>query len=253
LNEQDFTAFSAALGDLASLYGKAMQPTAVAMYFRALAAHSIGEVVGAMDAHVKDEAACRFFPLPGQLAGQIKAVQADDGRPGAEEAWAIAVAAQDERVTIVWTDEIAQAMASAKPIMDMGDEVGARMAFKEAYLRLVAEARQRRAPMQWVAALGHDEAGRASALREAAAKGRVVAGLDDLLALPAPRGSAPLLLEGPELIGMPDHIRVRLKAVRDQMTRMLDEPGMDAAEKARTEALKAAANQRVEAYTGGAV
>jgi hypothetical protein len=224
--------------------------TATGMFFNALARYPMAEVRAAMNAHISDPQRGRFVPTPADILAQLDLMASNDGRPGVEEAWAIAVSGKDERVTIVWTDEIAQAMASAKPIMDLGDEVGARMAFKEAYARLVADARQQRRPMRWVAALGHDEAGRASALREAAAKGRVVAGLDDLLALPAPRGA--LLLEGPELVGMPDHIRARLQAVRDQMTRLLDEPGIDAVEKARTADLKAEAKRRVAAYLEGA-
>jgi hypothetical protein len=38
---------------------------------------------------------------------------------------------------VVWTDEIVQALAVAKPLLDARDKVAARMAFCQAYERLV--------------------------------------------------------------------------------------------------------------------
>lgn len=56
----------------------------------------------------------------------------------------------------MWTAECAEAYSLAKPVMALGDEVGARMAFKEAYVRLVAAARAERRPAAWTASIGWD-------------------------------------------------------------------------------------------------
>jgi dephospho-CoA kinase len=104
---------------------------------------------------------------------QIEARAGDDGRPGAEEAFAQALAAADEAETVVWTVETAEAWGVAQKVLATGDEVGARMAFREVYTRLVAEARAARRPVQWLTALGHDRNRHADALRKAADLGRI--------------------------------------------------------------------------------
>jgi hypothetical protein len=102
------------------------------------------------------------------------------GHPGAEEAWSIvAKALTDEQVTIVWTQQIAEAFGRALDLND--DPVAARMAFKETYTRLVAEAREAGTRVTWTATLGWDAAGRDGPLQDAVCKGRLtqahVAGL----------------------------------------------------------------------------
>ena len=73
----------------------------------------------------------------------------DDGRPGADEAWAIALEALDEACSVVWCGEIQQAFAIARPVLVAGDKIGARMAFRNAYDRLVRDARVQRKPERW--------------------------------------------------------------------------------------------------------
>lgn len=118
------------------------------------------------------------------------------GHPGPEEAWAmVARCLNDERVTVVWTDEMAAAFGVALNLQD--DEVAARMAFKEAYARLVAEARSAGKPVRWTPSLGWDHGARAGVLEEAVRLGRLsaehVAGL-----LPAP--PKPLSVEFQKLL-----------------------------------------------------
>ena len=74
-----------------------------------------------------------FAPLP---AGISKRCQLLDGRPGVEESWALALSSRDEADTVVWTKECAEAFASCQTVLLLGDEIGARMAFKEAYIGL---------------------------------------------------------------------------------------------------------------------
>lgn len=159
--------------------------TNTTLWFRSLSAHSIEVVRAAFSAHVRDPQRGRFVPSPADILAQIQAAEEADGRPGPEEAWSIALRSNDEFATVVWTQEIAQAKLAAQPMLDIGDEVGARMAFREAYNRIVAEARSAGIPPAWTASLGFDADARETALRQAAAAGRIPA-------LPAPEAQ-PLL------------------------------------------------------------
>lgn len=107
----------------------------------------------------------------GVLTVQDVVSRIDDGRPGAEEAWAMLP--KDEAVSAVWTEEMRAGAAAASPLLAVGDKVGARMAFKEVYGAAVASARDNRVAPQWSATLGHDANGRAAALSQAVSMGRI--------------------------------------------------------------------------------
>lgn len=200
MREADFDQFGSLLDAVCSLLSRGNyvpSATNTALWFRALQSHPIEAVRAAFDAHVKDPQRGRFVPTPADVIAQLDGLAADDSRPGAEEAWAIVQAGADEGATLVWTDEMGQAWGIAKPVLDGGDEVGARMAFREAYNRLVAEARKASRPAAWRATLGHDQQRREAAIRDAVLAGRLVA--DEVLhLLPAPLAAADQmpLLEG---------------------------------------------------------
>lgn len=107
------------------------------------------------------------------VADIIQRCQAEDGRPGKDEAWSIGLESSDEYGTAVMTLEIQQAMAAAKVILDEGDQVGARMAFMSAYERLVRESRQINKPVEWIVSLGFDKDRRATAIQQAAQLNRI--------------------------------------------------------------------------------
>lgn len=111
--------------------------------------------------------------VKGLLTVQDVISRVDDGRPGVEEAWAMLPT--DESKTVVWTDEMASAWGVARPLLEAGDKVGARMAFKEAYAVAVAKARDERLRPKWTASLGDDKYGREPVLMEAVQKGRLSA------------------------------------------------------------------------------
>lgn len=96
-----------------------------------------------------------------------------DERPEADEAWAIAVRAADERETVVWTKEIAEAWAMALPVFQLDDVVGARMAFKATYGRLIDHARAIGQFPQWVISQGFDAARRLEVTNDAVRNGRL--------------------------------------------------------------------------------
>lgn len=197
MTDQDLPAFSQALNAmlLTLSHGKTeAAPFVAAMWFETLRPYSLPQVTTGMTAHMRNPSTGRTLPIPADIVAQIEGAAADDGRLGANEAWAIALDARHESATVVWTDEMAEAWASARPVMELGDEVGARMAFLSAYERCCKDARAAGRRVRWVASLGHDESQRARALQAAAAAGRVVIGgvADDIPALPAPRAAIAL-------------------------------------------------------------
>jgi hypothetical protein len=109
--------------------------------------------------------------VKGILTIQDVVSRVDDGRPGAEEAWA--QMPFDESQSVVWTDEMANAFGVARGLLDEGDKVAARMAFKEAYVRLVGESRDRGLAVTWSPSLGHDKNGHDAVLADAVARGRL--------------------------------------------------------------------------------
>ena len=86
----------------------------------------------------------------------------DDGRPGVEEAWALCPVGEAQ--TVVWSDEMCKAFMIAD---QSTDKIAARMAFKEAYTKMVTEARANHIPVKWTVSLGHEVSGRDAPLLEA--------------------------------------------------------------------------------------
>lgn len=107
------------------------------------------------------------------LAAILQRVQASDGRPGKDEAWAIAMTTNDEFETVVLTDEIQLALAAAKPVLDAGDKIGARMAFISAYERFVGQARTDANPVNWHVSVGFDANRRIQAVTKAVEMKRI--------------------------------------------------------------------------------
>lgn len=199
MNAADKPQFMQLLAETLAAYGKPLPEAAMARAWLAnLEPYPLPVVRAALDAYRDTNG--EFAPVPAGIAMRCKLL---DGRPGAEEAWAIALTSRSEADTVVWTAECAEAFALASPILALGDEVGARMAFKETYARKVAEARAERRPAVWAASVGWDAAGRDAALRRAATAG----------VLPAPAAQA--LLSGPTGEAPSDDVaRAQLAAVK---------------------------------------
>jgi hypothetical protein len=237
MNESDFDDFCAVLDGVCTLLSRgAYQPNAAssALFFRSMQAYPLSAFRKALDAHMADPQRGRFVPVPADLIAQIDGAAADDGRPGAEEAWAIAVRSTDESATIVWTEEIAQAWGVCSTVMQLGDEVGARMAFKEAYNRMVTDARRIQKPARWTPTLGHDVNQRREALARAETAGLLPCGEALRLAPPTavPNGALPLLLassvqhqvaKGDEAISDPKEIKRRAALLKARLVK----PGQD--------------------------
>lgn len=151
----------------AEAVGAQITPAAAALIAGDLSRYDM-QAVGLALAEVRRTARGRFS------AGDVLAALARrDGRPHGDEAWAIALSALDERITVALNDEIRMALAAARPVIDAGDMIAARRSFLMAYERLVADARESAVPAQWEISLGSDKSGRALGIQEAVRLGRL--------------------------------------------------------------------------------
>lgn len=196
------------------LAAQEIRPTALALLAEDLQAYGRDRVLRGLDL-CRREFSGKLTP-----AVIIEKIQQADGRPGVGEAWAIAIGAADERNTVVWTPEIAQAWAAACPLYGC-DKFGARKAFEEAYQRATRTAIGEHKPVTWKPSIGWDAQVRDTALTEAVAKGLLthdaVAGF-----LPAPAASGVGAAVAGLLTGKVDNVkayneqqRARLAAARD--------------------------------------
>lgn len=210
----------------AEVLGHEMRPSAGVLIADDLAAYPIGEIRQAL-------ARCRA-----ELHGRLTLAAILERMPSANahllpnEAWALALTSTDEQETVVWTPEIAKAFGAARPVLDGGDKVGARMAFIAAYERELALAKAESRRPEWQASLGHDPQRRQLVLEEAVAAGR----------LPAPKVQ--------HLLPPPDEpptkqAQAQRAHVVAQLRELINRPGQEAARK-RAEAREQEERRRAE-------
>lgn len=149
-----------------TMYGRECPVTAQRLWWAAMAPYAFDDVRRAFSAHLTGKRG-QFAPLPADILQNLRAVS---GHLSTEEAWALALESTDEAVTVVWTDEIAQALAAARPCLEAGDKFGASKAFASAYERSMQQA----APQPvWRVSLGDDKAHRIIAMEAAHKLGRL--------------------------------------------------------------------------------
>ena len=197
LDEQDKDWLIETLGAMMELAGQQVRPAALSLLAGDLT-HLPRPALELALARIRAE-----YRGPILTSTVLQYVDHAMGRLLPAEAYALALSSTDDRATIVWTNEIAEAWAVAAPLLNAGDKFGSRQAFMESYARLTGEARAlRRFPTVQVS-LGHDPEGRTRALQEAITAGRLPGGVEalpdvvrDQLQLPAPRDV--LALPAPE-------------------------------------------------------
>lgn len=138
---------------------------AAALIASELATYDQAQVAGALRKCMRE--------LKGRLTLAVILEKLDDGRPGPEEAWAMIPL--DEAASVVWTEEMAEAFGIVGPLLADGDRIAARMAFREAYTRLLSVSRDARKPVRWTPSLGHDPRGRDAVVQDAVRLGRLSA------------------------------------------------------------------------------
>lgn len=143
-------------------YGKPLpEASLLDAWFDFLKPFSLQVIARAFIAHCDDS---DFPPVPAVISRRCKQM---DGRPTPDEAWAIAISGRDESETVVWTSEIAEAFSACRPVLETGDKIGARIAFKDTYTRIVTESRVLGHSVKWDVSLGHDSTKRFMALEKA--------------------------------------------------------------------------------------
>lgn len=197
--DDDFDSFTSMLDSVSGMISRGRYtPSAdhAAVFFAALRPYSLADVSAGFTAHVRDPERGKFAPTPADVIAQIDAARSD-GRPGAEEAWAMVPLSEAQ--TVVWTNEMAEAFGIASPLLQAGDKIAARMAFREAYERIVDQAKRAGRRPVWVPSLGHDLQQRKQALTAAVQKGLLTAEAahDACPALPLP-DSQRVLLPAPQ-------------------------------------------------------
>lgn len=146
----------------AELCGTAISETAGKVLLSDLESYPETQVEGALKK-------CRR-ELQGRLTLPAILTRLDDGRPGAYEAWAMIP--KDEADSAIVNDEIMAAWGTCRELYYV-DKVGASMAFREAYSRLIAEARAIQKPVNWWLTPGSDSAGRVAAIEDAIHAGKI--------------------------------------------------------------------------------
>ena len=142
----------------------------IMMVFDVLSGYPLSTVKAALKMHSQKS---RFAPTPADI---VEIISSGDGRPTADEAWATALTSNDEAETVVWTDEISQAMGmGAGDILADGDKIAARMAFRDSYTRLVQDARDDCRPVRYWVSLGHSKERRSAVSENAVVRGLISA------------------------------------------------------------------------------
>lgn len=147
----------------AELCGRTFSEAAARVFVADLARFPEAAVIGAL-------ARCRR-EVRGALTVQDVVSRLEDGRPGVEQAWAQVPVSESQ--SAVWTDEMAHAFGAALPLIDRGDMVAARMAFKESYTEAVNRARDAGQAVNWTVTLGFDPQGRKHVIEAAVKDGRL--------------------------------------------------------------------------------
>lgn len=169
------------------------------VWWSALLQYSIEDVSAAFSRYATRG---KFPPKPADILEILDKIK-PDGRPSADEAWAIAPKTEDASAVI--SDEMAEALSVAQPLIESRDLIAARMAFKAAYERAVEANKLRGIPPKWFPSLGSNPHERERAIADAVRLGRLrpehgAALLPPERAIPMlEQAGKPLLLEGRKL------------------------------------------------------
>lgn len=187
MNNNEKRQFLEAITGCAVIYRVELKNPQIAMYWEILKDYDLDQVLGAITRHMKS---AKFFPAPVELLEYIPAASANQ-HIGADEAWAIVIESFDEESTVVMTPQIAEARGIALPIFQSSDEVGARVAFRDAYNRIIKTSPS----PKWFVSEGFDKARKADAVANAIQLGRLTAGSDSKYRLEAPKATVAGLIE----------------------------------------------------------
>ena len=173
--------FAELLGQMMELFGRELTESAARLWWGAFKDLPFEVVANGISQYIRHG---KYPPKPGDVRELIESAARSEW-PTAEEAWAGAQDAADEDRTVVWTLEAGKAFHDvAEPLLSSGDHVSARMAFKDAYERLVREAIASGRRPEWKVVRGWDVDHRRVAVEKALEDGRIT-----------PKAAEPILIE----------------------------------------------------------
>ena len=142
-------------------------PDRIQMWGEALSCFPPGSVTRSTTNYIKTN---KFKPQLADIVNGCSAQMAGNWL-GPDEAWALMPKSESDSAML--TDEIAQAMAAASPLLEAGDKVAARMAFKDAYTRLTDKAKVEGRQPVFFPSFGTDAPGRVTVLANAVRVGQI--------------------------------------------------------------------------------
>ena len=186
--------FASLLKAVFSIYEREIGRDLMAMWWAALERFEFDDVRKAFDRHVQGKEG-KLSPKPAHIIEHLNTMH-PDGRPSPDEAWAMIPRSEDESVVI--TEEMAEALRYAQPLLDVRDQVAARRAFIDAYSRIVEKNKLDGIKPKWFPSFGMNPEGRSAAIAEAVRIGRL--GVNHAIKLSAPDQAARML----EMAGKPE-------------------------------------------------
>lgn len=187
MNENQKQEFSDLMDATMPVYRMEASTATKKLWWGLLCGYELGDIAQGFAEHMRAVPPHNTI-TPAHVIQQIDKIR-PDGRPGADEAWAMIP--MDEYASAVMTQEMADALHIAQPLLDAGDKIAARMSFKEAYNRIVDANKRNGVKPSWFPSLGRDKEGREAMLAEAVRLGRLSA--DHAIGLIAPDKVAPML------------------------------------------------------------
>lgn len=169
MRDSDKREFSELISATLKIYRAEADTEVLRLWWAILCQHEMSAVSAGFRAFLSDKKS-KFQPVPADIIDFIERI-VPDGRLGADEAWAMIP--RNEYASVVMTDEMSEALGIAQPLLDVGDPVAARMAFKESYKRIVERNKVSGIAPKWFPSLGRDPTMREEAVNEAVRFGRL--------------------------------------------------------------------------------
>lgn len=164
MGDSELEKLTQAIAVTAELTATAMSKQSIRALVSELAQYDLPGVLAALARCRREVQAGRFCMR--EIAERIPGAHISD-----DEAWALVP--KDEKTTAVVTQQMLTALAAAQPLLEAGDKIGARMAFKHAYERLISEECGQR-PI-WIISMGWEPKGRLESVMRAVELGRITA------------------------------------------------------------------------------
>ena len=204
-----------ALTVCAELTGTQLSPAALNAMLNDLLEYDTQAVLNALNR-------CRR-ELTGRLTLAAILSRMDTGLISADEAFGLLVDSwKNESLTLVIPEIAMQAMGMG--VLDAGDKVGARMAFKEAYNRLAGSLKADEKP-QWFVSAGTDKQQMTQAIMQAVEQGRLTKSHANAL-LPSEADEARYLLETGKPLSLEDKTKQakRIAALLEPLKAKIGQP-----------------------------